>query len=240
MSRIAIVAALPGELRPLVRGWQPSLSAGVRLWHRRAGDHEWVAACAGMGAQAAVRALEAIERDGPAAEVVSAGWAGALRPAYAAGSAYWVAGVIDAGTGERFAAAGRGDVWAVTAARVADAPEKARLAAAFDAGLVEMEAAGLARVCAGRGVPFRAIKGVSDGPADVLPDFSRFATADGRFRMLRFLGFALMRPWLWPALARMGRASSEAARSIARALVEFLDAQGAARSHRPASRACGP
>ena len=230
MSRIAIVAALPGELRPLVRGWRPSRASGVRLWRRQAGDREWIAACAGMGAPAALRALEAIERDGQADLVVSAGWAGALRPDLAAGRAYWAAGVVDAETGEQFPAAGAGQVWLVTTARVADAREKARLAAAFDAGLVEMEAAALARRCAGRGIPFRAVKGVSDGLSDPLPDFSGFVTPDGRFRTARFMAFALVRPWHWPALSRMGRASGEAARSIARGLVEFLDSQGAVRS----------
>jgi adenosylhomocysteine nucleosidase len=230
MRRIAIVAALPGELRPLVRGWEPARRAGLRLWRRRAGESEWVAACAGMGAAAALRALGAIEADGPATDVVSAGWAGAVRPAFAAGKAYWASGVVDAGTGERFAASGAGEVWLVTASRVAGRAEKARLARAFDAGLVDMEAAGLARVCARRGIAFRAIKGVSDGPSDLLPDFSRFVTAEGRFQLFRFTLFALGRPRSWPTLVRMGRASDEAARSIARALIAFLDREGASPS----------
>jgi adenosylhomocysteine nucleosidase len=218
MRRIAIVAALPGELKPLVRGWERSARSGAVLWRRQAGPAEWVAACAGLGGPAALRALEAIEHDGRAAEVVSAGWAGALRPAFVPGRAYWVSGVVDAASGARFPASGAGEVWLVTQSRVADAAQKAVLAGRYDAGLVDMEAAALAGVCARRGVPFRAVKGVSDGPTDPLPDLTAFIADDGRFRFPAFVLHALVRPWSWPALVRMGRHSGEAAEAIARAL----------------------
>ncbi len=32
MGRIAIIAAMPGELKPLVRGWQHQRSNGGDLW----------------------------------------------------------------------------------------------------------------------------------------------------------------------------------------------------------------
>jgi adenosylhomocysteine nucleosidase len=226
MRRVAIVAALPGELKPLVRGWERDRRAGVHLWRRRRTGFEWVAGCGGLGAAAAVRTLAEIEREGPVAALVSAGWAGALSEDYGPGQAFWVAGVIDAASGERFATAGPGEGWLATHSRVAGPAEKKRLARELGAVLVDMEAAGLARVAARRGLPFSCVKGVSDGPADRLPDFSVFVAADGRFRVFRFAFFALVRPWHWAVLARMGRQSAEAAHALARALIAFLDAEG--------------
>ena len=227
MRRVAVIAAMPGELAPLVRGWRRESRGGVRLWRLPRADGEWIAACAGMGPGAAARAFAEAERGGPLDLALSVGWAGALSAEHALGSACAVAGVVDDRTGERFPC-GPGSCWLVTAAGVADPAEKRRLLAAHGAGLVDMEAAAIARLAAGRGVAFRCIKGVSDGPGDRLPDFGAFIAADGSFRTARFAAFALVRPWLWPALGRIGRASRRASRSVARAALEILGARAGA------------
>ncbi|MGH9561862.1 MAG: nucleoside phosphorylase, partial [Terracidiphilus sp.] len=163
MTRLAIIAALPGELKPLVAGWPHSTRADIHFWAQRNEEEEWIAACAGAGQTAATRAFAGIEDGGPVDLVFSVGWAGALRPEIAAGSAHNVAGVIDLRTGERFhCEAGTGRLWLATSPSVADQSEKRRLAAAYDAALVDMEAAAVARLAAMRGIPFYAIKGVSD------------------------------------------------------------------------------
>jgi adenosylhomocysteine nucleosidase len=123
MSRVAIVAAMPGELGPLVRGWRRRRRSGVDLWTRRPGEGDWAAACAGAGAAAAARALEEIERDGAADCVVSVGWAGALRWEFVPGRSYRISGVTDARTGERFPCAWSGECWVVTSPRVAGAAD---------------------------------------------------------------------------------------------------------------------
>jgi adenosylhomocysteine nucleosidase len=102
MTRVAIIAAMPGELKPLVRGWAHERRGNVQLWRWNFDEGEWVAACGGAGVNAATRALAEVEKDGPSELVISVGWAGALTPALAAGRAYSVSGVIDARTGERF------------------------------------------------------------------------------------------------------------------------------------------
>ncbi len=229
MSKVAIVAALPGELGPLVRGWRRRRRGGVKLWSRPGNAGEWTAACAGAGAAAATRALQEIERGGPAGCVVSVGWAGALRWDFVPGRSYRVSGVTDGRTGERFPCAWPGECWLVTSPRVADAADKATLAAEFGADLVDMEAAALARLAAARGAPFYCLKGVSDGPADRLPDFNRFFSGDGRFRLARFCLFALVRPWHWDVLARMGRNSRKSARSMRDQLLAAFDEQGTPR-----------
>jgi adenosylhomocysteine nucleosidase len=290
VTRTAIVAAMPGELKPLVRGWQRERRNGVDLWRWRFDEGEWIAACAGAGVEAATRAFAEVERafaeaekPGPVSFVISTGWAGALSEEFEPSRAYFVAGVIDARCGERFRASyfaeraealkGHGlsraaeppktdaalaagvtegdktatpqglkppasnessggaaeavpfqdDCWLVTSPKVADAAEKQRLAAAYGAGLVDMEAAGVARLAQMRGIPFYCVKGISDGYRDKLPDFNRFISAEGGFRTIPFVFFALVRPWYWPALMRMGENSRKAAQSIKESILDLLD-----------------
>ena len=222
MTRIAIIAAMPGELKPLTRGWRHERRNGVDLWSFKNG--EWVAACAGAGVNQAAKAFAEVEKLGPITTVISTGWAGALRDDLAPGQANWVAGVIDTRTGERFVTAGQpSDCLLVTSPRVADLPEKKRLASTYLAALVDMEAAGVARLARIRGIPFYCIKGISDGHSDQLPDFNRFILPGGQFKLARFVLFALLRPWYWHALIRMGENSRKAARNIAQSLLDFLD-----------------
>jgi adenosylhomocysteine nucleosidase len=223
MTRVAIIAAMPGELNPLVGGWPHSTRNGVEFWAQRDPEDEWIAACAGTGQSAATRAFGAIEDGGPIDLIFSIGWAGALRADLAPGTAHNLAGVIDVQTGERFRCdAGAGHVWLATSPRVADPVEKRRLASAYGAGLVDMEAAAVARLAAMREIPFYCIKGVSDGIDAKLPDFNRFLTADGKLQVGRLVLFATVRPWYWPALLEMGENSKKAAKSIAESLVEFV------------------
>jgi adenosylhomocysteine nucleosidase len=224
MKRIAIIAAMPGELEPLVRGWPHESRHGVDLWRSRQGENEWIAACAGVGVVAAKRAFEEIEKDGAIDSVFSIGWAGALREEFATGQAYRVSGVIDARTGDRFSVAGQSaECWLVTSDRVADQADKRQLAATYGAGLVDMEAAGVARQAAMRSIPFYCIKGVSDGFSDRLPDFNRFISKSWQFQSTQFIFFALLRPWHWPALMRLGKNSAKAAQSIAESVREILE-----------------
>jgi adenosylhomocysteine nucleosidase len=227
MTRTAIIAALPAELKPLTRGWQHERSNGVDLRRWSFDGGEWIAACAGAGVNRAAKAFAEVEKSGELDSVISTGWAGALREELVPGQTYDVSTVIDARTGERFVTTGPpNDCWLVTNSRVADAAEKQRLASTYEAALVDMEAAGVARLARMRGIPFYCIKGISDGYSDHLPDFNRFISTDGQFQLLRFVFFALVRPWHWRALIRMGENSSKAARSIAASVLDLLDERG--------------
>jgi adenosylhomocysteine nucleosidase len=223
MTRTAIIAAFPGELKPLVHGWPHSTRNQIHFWAQRNQEEEWIAACAGAGQDAATRAFAAIEEGGPIDLVFSVGWAGALRKDIVPGSAHNLAGVVDLKTGERFRCdAGAGDLWLATSPKVANRHEKERLSVDYYAGLVDMEAAAIARLAAMRGIPFYAIKGVSDALTDRLPDFNRFLAPSGQFELATFTLFAILRPWYWPSLVRMGENSKRASQSIAESLHDFL------------------
>ena len=228
--RIGIIAALPGELQPLVRRWQKMPAArgsGISIWQRGRGvderEDEVIAVCAGMGAPAARRAFVAAEFLGSLDLVVSVGWAGALIAECEPGECFAASEVIDAQTGERFALTdGQPKLRVVTAARVADEPEKRRLAATYGAALVEMEAAAVARLAQMRGIPIVCFKAVSDEVDAVLPDLNPFIDISGKLRLAQFLAHVALRPRYWAALGRLGRNSAAAAQSLAGQVEAFL------------------
>ncbi len=223
MRRVAIIAAMPGELKPLVKGWHHEIRNGVNLWRHQVEEGEWVAACAGAGVLAATRAFAAVEKDGPISSAVSIGWAGALSDEFEGGEVDRISGVTDTRTGERFLTSHSLDLcWLVTSPRVANETEKQRFAKTYGAALVDMEASAVARLAAMRDIPFYCVKGVSDAFADKLPDFNRFLSPDGRFRLASFVVFALLRPKHWPALIRMGENSKSASNGLAKYLFDFL------------------
>lgn len=225
--RIGIIAALPGELKPLVKGWEhvKVSTPGAKKWMRRRGDDEWIAACAGMGADAARRAFVEAEHGGALEMVVSVGWAGALGGEIAAGTAQVPTAVIDSETGEQFGLTDGRRAWRlVTAARVADAKEKARLAATYPgAVLVDMEAATVARLAAMREIPVLCIKGVSDAADATLPDLNPFIDSMGQMKMLPFLASIAFRPRCWPPLMHLGRNSARAALAMRDLILEFME-----------------
>lgn len=235
MSRIAIIAAMPGELKPLVKGWK-SVPTGQRFvykWTGRICEYEVVAVCAGMGKDAVTRAFAAAETEGSFDAVLSVGWAGALREGEHVGvSGYFYIPniVVDAQTGERFVLADRSkasvdeehDVVLVTAAHVADEPEKRRLAATYNGTLVDMESATVVRLAQMRGIPVCCMKVITDEVTAKLPNINPFINAMGQMEMGRFIAHVLLRPRFWPALMRLGKASSAGADSLASAVTNFL------------------
>jgi adenosylhomocysteine nucleosidase len=224
--RIAIIAALPGELKPLVKGWQrvATNDRGIKKWMLSRDAGTWIAVCAGMGADAARRAYANAALDGPLDMLLSVGWAGSLDPTVGPGTAHVPTVVIDAQTGEQFSLTDGKRQWRlVTTARVADAAEKKRLAATYPgAVLVDMEAATVARLAEMHSIPLLCIKGVSDAAGATLPDLNPFIDHKGQMRMARFLAYIAVRPGYWPSLLHLGKNSARAADAMRDLIVQFM------------------
>lgn len=219
-ARIAILAALPREVAPLVRDWPApvvSRQEGTSVWENDAA----VVVCAGMGRERVTRALELAESRGPLRSVISVGYAGALRDGLRLDGVYWPAIVIDGQTGERFVCEG-GEGILVTADHVIGRDEKPKLAARWNADLVDMEAAAVARLATVRALPFRAVRAISDAVDDYLPDLSRFSNAQGGFQSGLFAMYVALHPWLIPATVRLGKQSGTASQAITEALLQIL------------------
>jgi len=224
--RIAIIAALPGELKPLVKDWRHASTGvtGAKKWVLSHDADTWIAVCAGMGADAVRRAYGIAASEGPLDVLISVGWAGSLHPEVNPGTAHVPTIVIDAQTGEQFnLTEGKRKLGLVTTARVADAAEKARLAATYrGAVLVDMEAATVARLAEMHKVPLLCIKGVSDAVGASLPDLNPFIDQMGHMRMTRFLAHIAIRPQYWPSLVHLGKNSARAAKAMRDLILKFM------------------
>lgn len=217
-GRLAIVAALPREVAPLVKGWKcEKLPENRTAWM----NGDVLVACAGMGAERVGLAVQVAVAMG-ATEVISVGLAGACDPALRVGDVVRAGVVIDARTGERFVDL-RFDRVLVTAEAIASVAEKVRLRAAYDAAVVDMEAATVARMARLHGLRFRAIKAISDVADFEVGELAKFATEDGQFREGAFALHAALRPGLWRKVMALGRNSSKALGALTEAIEGELD-----------------
>jgi adenosylhomocysteine nucleosidase len=175
-----------------------------------------------MGAAAASRVGASIANAHPRA-ILAVGFCGALDPTLRVGDLVAAEEVVDEGSGERFAAdpallaAAPGRVGVlVSARRIARTPEeRARL----EGTAVDLESAALARSAGAAGVPFLALRAVTDTTRHRLPDFERMAAGADTLRPWRGVTYFLTRPQELPRLIRVGAG----ARRAGAALVDGLE-----------------
>ncbi|MGA7156616.1 MAG: phosphorylase, partial [Acidobacteriaceae bacterium] len=163
-----------------------------------------------MGAERAEVAVGAALAGGGVEMLVSTGLAGGCVPGVRAGEVMEAGWVVDAKTGERFAAGDGGGVTLVSAAAIVNVAEKSRLAREFGAVMVDMEAAAVARMALERGLGFRAIKGVSDAFDFELSGLAKFQGERGSFRTGAFAAYTAVRPWTWGKAMELGGGSGKA------------------------------
>jgi adenosylhomocysteine nucleosidase len=208
--KVAILAALPREIAGLIRGSPPEpemRKRGIHLYHVDGA----VIVAAGMGASRVTLAFDAALRDEGIKLIVSTGLAGSCSAEIRAGEIVEARTVVDAKTGERFpCVATRDEHLLVTTETIAGVREKARLRESYNAALVDMEAATVARLAFARGLRFRAIKGISDAHDFEMESMSRFANSRGQFRTGAFALHTALRPSTWSSAMRLGRDSNRA------------------------------
>lgn len=225
MSRpkIAIIAAMPGEICPLVKTWNrlpmPRRAAFPPACRVFVSDQA-VAVVGGMGSEPIEAATEAAIRTFVPNLIISAGWAGALEPRIPVGTTVIPGHVVEAATGRSFPTfAGTGTL--VSTSAVVDPQQKSRLAETYSAQAVDMEAATVAWLAQEAGVKFLAVKAVFDEFDRTAPG-DRFRTPAGRFSYARFLAYTAIRPATWASLPRMARDARISARAVANVLMRII------------------
>lgn len=206
----AIIAALPREVKQLVRGWQEHRLPGKVFAYT---NDFAVAVCAGMGPARAALAVQAALSLKPVTALLSSGLAGACDPLLHVGDIIRAGVVIDARTGERFTNHLFNETL-VTTPVIASINEKQRLYASYKASAVDMEAATVARLAEVHNITFRAIKSISDESTFELQELAKFATPDGQFREAAFAAHSAIRPNLWPKLFALANNSKRALQSL--------------------------
>lgn len=160
------------------------------------------------------RMLEA--RAGAASAIFSIGIAGALDPALRVGDVVIDGDVVLPGT-----------VSGVIIGRdriAATAAEKAILRAETRAAAVDMESHVAARVAARCGLPFTAIRAISDAAEEALPPAALVGMApDGGLALGAVLVSLARRPGQLPGLLRLGKNTSLALRNLAEVLEKYAN-----------------
>lgn len=237
--RPLIVAPLARELAPLVRALRDASRVVVRGVAVRAGEIDGRAvliAATGDGATCARRGLDRIfaSSDLGIDRVLVIGIAGGLDPDLAVGEVVHATTVVSAdgtpapapdATGADGPSGRCGAI--VTVPRILATREAKR--AAFDAAdrpegaVADLETVPYAHACAATGIPYSAVRVVSDTATEDLPlDFERYRLRDGRVSSARVAAAAIVRPKKMAALAALRRRVDRAAEALARAAHDWL------------------
>lgn len=226
MTRVAIIAALESELEPMVKRWSKSQLGvdGKTVACYASGDI--VAVAGGIGRKWAEATANAVVKNFSPQMLVSAGLAGALIPSLKIASVFLPNVIIDAESGTEYRCDLGGDVIGggilVTSRDVAGAESKRNLVERFHALVVDMEAAGVARVAQEKRIGFRCVKSISDEAGFNMPPLTRFVGADGRFQQGNFVRWLALRPQHWTKTIALGRNSARASRALCNWLGENL------------------
>ena len=224
--RVAIVAAMPIELRPLVKaaGLQP---AGDDYVGSVAG-HTIVAAKMGVGMTGATATTERLLDTGDVDRVIVIGICGGLDESIPIGTVLSPEVLVDGATGTEY----RSPAW--------DPIELSGTLVTFDdinlelqmipqlveqgASAVDMETAAVAAVCQRRGTPYAVFRSISDYATDGTVDeaVGAMARPDGSADIGAGLRYMVRRPWKIPGLIRLGRGSQAAAKAAADAALVAL------------------
>ena len=216
---VAVIAAMPVELAPLIGNVMPNKVNGVDIFELT----NAIIAVGGIGERFARRAAEvAIDYAQPKL-LLSAGIVGAISPHLKVGDVARIREVVDVATGARYSTAGGGEWVLATSQDVSDATEKQDLRARFGADVVDMEAAAVAKVARERGLEFAALKTISDDAAFDMPPLNRFID-DGKFATRKFLIYMALHPKWWSTLGKIKENSNIASGNLCNALQHLLEA----------------
>src|SRR6185437_10490992 len=214
MSKIAIIAAMEREIAPLVCGWQRgTLPSGERKFTCFERDSVVAVVC-GIGCKNAELAARAVMDQHRPALLISVGLAGALIRSLKVGSVFTPNVVVDAADGAEYRCAADGKHVSggvlVSAAEIAGIEAKRELVNRFHGLVVDMEAAGVAKVAQEEQIGLHCVKAISDEADFTMPPMGQFINASGEFQRAKFALWAALRPWQWPVVVALARNSRRA------------------------------
>lgn len=226
MSKVAIIAAMERELAPLVRGWKKGILSSAGKTFALFESEGVLAVVAGIGRKNAEEAARAAVAQYHPALLISAGLAGALIRSLKAGSVFTPSLVVDAADGTEYRCVADGNHVSggilVSSEEIAGAEAKRELVTRFHGLVVDMEAAGVAKVAQQEQIGFRSVKAISDEADFAMPPMARFIAADGTFQSGRFAAWAAVRPWQWMKVATLARNSRRATAALCERLRKDL------------------
>jgi nucleoside phosphorylase len=232
--RVAVVAAMQPELRPLVKRFGLRREApGPPVWRGRAASHELVAAVSSMGTRAATRCTERLLELHAVDHVCVVGIAGAIAPQLRIGELLHPEAVLDEDSGRRVHPKALGDATPRGVLLTTDAlhrdPQSLERLRSHGYLAVDMETAAIGAVAEDRGLPWSVFRAISDHAGDPRLDqrVLGLARPDGTPEPAAIARLLIGRPWRVPTLVRLGRGMRAAVRASSHALFRALGAEPA-------------
>jgi nucleoside phosphorylase len=224
---------MPSELQPLVKAL--SLQRTESGYSGAAGPIALVAAKTGIGTHLAAAATERmLDASGePIDHVMVVGIAGGMGQSKV-GDVIFPEVVVDKTSGTEYRPSPLGG--ATSSGRLVTHDDfdmqPAECAALVADGFVavDMETAAVAAVCVRRGVPWSAVRSISDLVGVTPGDVIGLANPDGTPNVGASVRYLLTKPWRIPRLVRLGLDSQRAAKGAAEAAARLLRAAGASPS----------
>lgn len=224
-SRIALLAPMGSELRPLVKrlSLRRTQDGKPPIYSGTLGSAEIVATTTSMGTVAAAEAAERVLDSGPIDRVVVVGIAGGVDPNFQIGEVFVPSAVIDGATGTEYLPHQFGDLEPRGKLSTSDEfiVDEQRLALLSDQGVVavDMETSAIAAVCERRGIAWSVFRAISDRAIEGDVEMLNMANPDGSPNLAGAAKYILRRPWKLPFLFRLAQGATKAANAAADAAV---------------------
>ncbi len=232
-SPIILAGAFPLEINGIKKRGR-FRRAGNGCYEGETGGVSVILAVSGMGEDNAYSTAKKILLLYPDARAyVSAGLSAALVSGLVPGDIVGATEIIETSSGNIYHCAPglidsltkvkcRTGKFAAVSGTIITSAEKKKIADATGAVALDMESGGAARACKDAGIPFIAIRAISDMLDEDLPvDFNLFMD-DGKINPTRLIFYLLAHPWKIPALIKLGRNSSLACEKLGEAVESFF------------------
>ncbi len=214
---------MPSEFQPLVKAL--SLQRTDSGWTGTAGPIELIAAKTGIGTRRAAEATERLLDASTVDHVMVVGIAGGMGRSKV-GDVIFPEVVVDKTSGTEYRPSPLGSAQSIGRLVTHDdfdmqpAERDALVADGFIA--VDMETAAVAAVCERRGVPWSAVRSISDLVGVTPGDVIGLANPDGTPNVGASVRYLLTKPWRIPRLVRLGLDARGAANGAAAAAAKSL------------------
>ncbi len=244
---IGLVAAMPDEIRPLLRLAGPftkEKKAGFTLYRFAIGAHRVILIESGIGPERAATATAQLIALAAPAVLVNFGFGGAVTAGPGVGDIVVAERILfhrkglfseQPGLARELAEKAAGGVGHGNRAlrgtfiTAAEMLQKRVLTGLLPAGIihpvVEMESAAVARIAAREGIPLIAIRAISDGAEEELGfSIDEFTDREMRIKVWKVLLAMGKKPRIVPQLVRLARNARLAGRNLAPAIADAVNA----------------
>ena len=224
LSPVGVVAAFRREVSPLLRMRSEVKRFGRNCFGLELRGVPTLLSVSGAGAEHSFRAARELARTFPLRGLISFGFAAGLNDSLAPGALLVAEEVVEESSGERFACettllpshiACRGALLSVSTV-LQSAVQKRQLGQRWNAVAADMESAGVARAAREAGLPFAALKSVTDSSDESIAiDFQRCRSEHGGLVIWRVVWEAATSLQGLRDLIRLAGASRRAAHNLA-------------------------